>query len=176
MNEIGGDGLNAELLEFIVNDIVQLKLPRKYAATKNGVSPTTLQRWIDMGTIGDGNFLHAELAKRIHEAEANVIGQVMTNQHLLSAQDPRAADVFLKAFKPGDFGGPKPEADEFDRLERQAKRRQALLDAPPPRMLAEMTARGWWHFPTDISDDDRAILVEMQQRYRARQLPEKAHA
>lgn len=173
--EIDGDGLTREIVEGVVSDILENKLPRKYAATKNGCTPTTLQRYIDMGDMGDGGPLHYELAKRVHQAEGTVIGQVMSNQHLLSASEPKAADVFLKAFKPGDFGGPKPEPDEFDRLERQQRRRNNLWQNTPPRMLAEATAQGWWKFPKDISDEDRAILAAMQQKYRTLALPEKAH-
>lgn len=174
--EVTGDGLTRELVDGIVGDIEINKMPRKFAATGNGVSPRTVERWIDKGTIGDGEPLHIEFARRVHAAESRVVGETMRNLHGISDKDARAGDYFLKAFKPGDFGGPKAEPDEFDRLERQVSRRQSLLAKPPPRMLAELAAHGWWQFPVDVSAEDRAVLEALQAKYRARALPEKANA
>ncbi len=170
------DGLDKALLDGLVWAIEQLNMPRKFAATYNGVSPRTFERWLAMGNTGTGTDLHVTLARRVYRAEAAKVGDTMTALKVMAGDDPKAAEAYLKLFKPGDFGGVKPEPDEFESAERSAAKRGSQLDSPPPRMLAEMTSKGWWKFPPDLSDEDRATLCAIQDKYRSPllMLPEKA--
>jgi len=159
------DGLTSALADAIVLAIEEECMPRKFAATYNGVSPKTLERWIAMGATGTGSALHASLAKRVLRTEGGKVGKVMRNLSALSFEDGKAGEAFLKLFKPGDFGGPRREPDEFDGIERNAQKQDKLLQSPPPRLRAKMALHGWWQFPVDLSGDDRAALVAMQRKY-----------
>jgi hypothetical protein len=159
------DGLTRELLEDIAADIADNDMPRKYAASGNGVSPRTLERWIAMGATGSGGSLRRELARRVFQAEAGKVGGVMHNLRMLASEDGKAGEAFLRLYKPGDFGGPRPEPDEFDALERHAERRKNLWEKPPPKMLREAREHGWWQFSTRLSDEDRATLEAVQAKY-----------
>ncbi len=168
------DGLTAELADAIVAAIEDECMPRKYAATCNGVSPKTLERWIGMGATGSGSAVHTSLAKRVFQAEGGKVGKVMRNLESMSFEDSKAGEAFLKLYKPGDFGGPRREPDEFDALERNAGKQDLLLAHPPPRLRAKMSAHGWWQFPLDLSPEERATLLGIQRKRSAPALPEKA--
>jgi hypothetical protein len=169
-----GDGLTRRLLDSLVQAIVEDKLPRKYAATVNGVSPRTLELWISMGAAGMGTPLHAELARDVYEAEGALVGDQMRNLHVLGSGDPKAAVAFLQFFKPLDFGGTPPTGDEFAEPARNAQRQDLLLSNPPPRMLAKFREHGWWKLPPNLDDEDRMVLIAMQEKYSL--LPDEAGA
>ncbi len=169
-----GDGLTRRLLDSLVQAIVEDKLPRKYAATVNGVSPRTLELWISMGASGMGTPLHAELARDVYEAEGALVGDQMRNLHALGSADPKAAVSFLQFFKPLDFGGTAPTGDEFAEPARNARRQDLLLSNPPPRMLAKFREHGWWKFAPVLEDEDRMVLIALQEKYS--QQPEGAGA
>lgn len=169
-----GDGLTRSLLDALVQAIVEDKLPRKYAATVNGVSPRTLELWISMGAAGAGTALHAELARDVYEAEGALVGDQMRNLHQMGTADPKAAVAFLQFFKPLDFGGTPPTGDEFQEPARNAQRQDLLLSNPPPRMLAKFREHGWWKMPPNLDDEDRMVLIAMQEKYALQ--PEQAGA
>lgn len=168
-----GDGLTRSLKEAIVDSIVEDRLPRKYAATVNGVSPRTLEAWIVAGAAGLGTALHTELARDVYEAEGVHVGTQMRNLDALGREDPKAAVAFLQFFKPHDFGGTPPTGDEFQEPARNAQRQDLLLSNPPPRMLAKFREHGWWKFHSDLEEEDRMVLLAIQEKYAARQLPEE---
>jgi hypothetical protein len=169
-----GDGLTRKMKEAIVEAILEDRLPRKYAATVNGVSPRTLESWIVMGAAGLGTALHTELARDVYEAEGAHVGTQMRNLDTLGSADPKAATAFLQFFKPGDFGGPMPAGDEFQEPARNAQRQDLLLGNPPPRMLAKFREHGWWKFVPVLEEEDRMVLIAIQEKYAARPLPEEA--
>lgn len=177
-----GDGLTRSLLNTVVDAIVEDKLPRKYAATMNGVSPRTLELWIAMGAAGTGSTLHAELARDVYEAEGGLVGDQMRNLHALGREDPKAAVAFLQFFKPLDFGGSPPTGDELAEPARNAQRQDLLLSNPPPRMLAKFMQHGWWKISPNIDAEDRLVLLALQEKYArapealAEELPEGAGA
>lgn len=158
------DGLTREILHSLVAAIDNDNLPRKFAALVSGVSPKTFARWMVRGETGTGSALHTELAKSVNVAEGSKVGTAMTSLHDMARLDPKAAEAFLKFFKPGDFGGPKRVADEFDDPERHADRRDKLLDNPPPRLRAVLSAKGWWQFRGTLSPEDTAALLAIQER------------
>jgi hypothetical protein len=162
-----GDGLTRSLKEAIVEAIVEDRLPRKYAATSNGVSPRTLELWIAMGAAGTGSALHGELARDVYEAEGAHVGTQMRNLDVLGSADPKAAVAFLQFFKPLDFGGSPPTGDEFAEPARNAQRQDLLLDNPPPRMLAKFRQHGWWKFSPELDEEDRLVLIAIQEKYTA---------
>jgi hypothetical protein len=43
-----------------------------------------------------------------------------------------------------------------------------LLDNPPPRMLAKFREHGWWRFHGDLDEEDRMVLIALQDKYRER--------
>jgi hypothetical protein len=175
MIQVSDDGLTAELADGLVAAIEVENMPRKFAATYNGVSPRTFERWLMMGSTGTGSALHVSLARRVYKAEGLKVGQTMTGLKAMALEDSRAAEAYLKMFKPGDFGGVKPEPDEFESAERSSAKQDRLIDNPSPRMLAKFTARGWWKFPAEMSVEDRATLTAIQTKYRTTHaLPEKA--
>lgn len=161
------DGLTSDLANALVEAIEVECMPRKFAALFNGVSPKTLERWIAMGATGTGSALHTSFARRIFRTEGSKVGRVMGNMERLAAVDCKAGESFLKLFKPGDFGGPRKEPDEFDGIERNQQRQDKLLASPPPRLRAKMAMHGWWQFPVEMTGEDRAALVAMQRRYRS---------
>jgi len=171
-----GDGLTRSLKEALVEAIVEDRLPRKYAATSNGVSPRTLELWIAMGAAGTGTPLHAELARDVYEAEGALVGRQMRNLDVLGREDPKAAVAFLQFFKPMDFGGSPPTGDEFAEPARNAQRQDLLLSNPPPRMLAKFRAHGWWKFTTELDEEDRMVLLAIQEKYAAQPPPGEAGA
>lgn len=168
-----GDGLTRSLKEALVDAIAEDRLPRKYAATVNGVSPRTFELWITMGAAGAGTPLHAELARDVYEAEGAHVGQQMRNLHSLGQADPKAAVAFLQFFKPLDFGGTPPAGDEFQEPARNAQRQDLLLSNPPPRMLAKFRQHGWWRFATEMEEEDRMVLIALQEKYAARMLTDE---
>jgi hypothetical protein len=176
MIQVSDDGLTAVLADSLVEAIEVHNMPREFAATYNGVSPDTFERWLMMGSTGTGTELHVSLARRVYKAEGMKVGETMTGLKAMALEDSRAAEAYLKMFKPGHFGGVKPAPNEFASAERAARKRINLLDNPPPRMLAEMTAKGWLKFSLDLSDEDRATLSAIQDKYRPTtlMLPEKA--
>lgn len=179
MTDPDDDGLTSDLADALVEAIEQECMPRKFAATYNGVSPKTLERWIAMGATGTGSALHVSLAKRVLRAEGGKVGNVMSNLKAMSFTDAKAGESFLKLFKPGDFGGPRREPDEFDGIERNQQKQDKLLASPPPRLRAKMTLHGWWQFPPELTVEDRAALMTMQRKYQTAALltapaPEKA--
>jgi hypothetical protein len=129
-----------------------------------------------MGSTGTGSALHVSLARRVYKAEGMKVGKTMTALEAMAQDDTQAAVAYLKYFKPGHFGGVKPAPNEFANAERAARKRINLLDNPPPRMLAEMTSKGWWKFSLELSAEDRATLSAIQDKYRPTTLvlPEKA--
>lgn len=169
-----GDGLTRALKEAIVEAIVEDRLPRKYAATVNGVSPRTLEQWIVMGAAGTGSALHTELARDVYEAEGAHVGTQMRNLDTLGSADPKAAVAFLQFFKPRDFGGPDATGDEFAEPARNAQRQDLLLSNPPPRMLAKFREHGWWKFAPTLDEEDRMVLIAIQEKYAALALPSEA--
>jgi hypothetical protein len=172
---VNDEGLTKAVADELVAAVQEMNLPRKFAATFCGVSPKTFDRWLSLGATGAGSALHIDLARRIYEAEGRKVGGAMTALQLMAEADPKAAEAFLKMFKPGDFGGVKPEPDEFDGAERNAQKRAHILDAPSPRLLAEFGAKGFWKFPAEIDDEDRATLIAIQNKYQVSlALPEKA--
>lgn len=160
------DGLTTELMHSLVNAVSVDNLPRKFAALVNGVSPKTFARWMVRGETGTGSALHTELAKSVNVAEGSKIGGVMTSLHNMAHLDTKAGEAYLRFFKPGDFGGPKRVADEFDDPERHAQRQDKLLDNPPPRLRALLSAKGWWQFPGVLSPEDIVTLKAIQERGR----------
>lgn len=169
-----GDGLTRVRLDNLVEAIVTDKLPRKYAATVNGISPRTLELWISMGAAGMGTSLHTELAREVYSAEGGIVGAQMQNLYTLGREDPHAATQFLKFFKPMDFGGTPPTGDEFAEPARNAARQELLLDSPPPRMLAKFREHGWWKFAQKLDEEDRMVLFAMQEKYRVLESSETA--
>ncbi len=167
-----GDGLTRSLKDALVEAIVEDRLPRKYAATSNGVSPRTFELWIAMGAAGSGSAIHAELARDVYEAEGMRVATQMKNLDTLGAADPKAAVAFLQFFKPLDFGGSPPTGDEFAEPARNAQRQDLLLENPPPRMLAKFREHGWWKFSPKVDDEDRMVLLAIQEKYAALPLPE----
>lgn len=163
--EPGEDGLTRERLEEIIEAIADQCMPRKYAATYCGTSPKTLERWIAQGATGVGGPLRAELARRVFKAEGTKVGGAMQSLYAMRSVSAAAGEAFLKLFKPGDFGGPRPEPDEFDDIERQTGRRRRLWDKPPPKMLREAREAGWWQFSRELSAEDRALLEAIQAKY-----------
>lgn len=166
-----GDGLTRSLKNALVEAIFEDRLPRKYAATSNGVSPRTLELWIAMGAAGTGTALHAELARDVYEAEGARVANQMRNLDTLGSADPKAAVAFLQFFKPLDFGGSPPTGDEFAEPARNAQRQNLLLDNPPPRMLAKFREHGWWRFTTELDEEDRMVLMAIQEKYAAQTPP-----
>ena len=160
------DGLTEDLVLRLAEAIDESCMPRKYAATFCGVSPKTFERWVRAGETGSGSALHVELARMVNQAEAQKVGTSMRNLHALGTMDPAAATSFLKLFKPADFGGPKRQTDEWDSSERAAEKRKKLLASPPPRMLSELAAHGWWQFPWQLEPEDLAALEAIQSKYR----------
>ena len=166
-----GDGLTRSLKDALVEAIVEDRLPRKYAATSNGVSPRTFELWIAMGAAGSGSAIHGELARDVYEAEGSLVGQQMRNLDVLGRADPKAAVAFLQFFKPLDFGGSPPTGDEFAEPARNAQRQDLLLENPPPRMLAKFREHGWWKFSARVDAEDRMVLMAIQEKYAALELP-----
>jgi hypothetical protein len=167
-------GLTIDLVDKLVACVAQQKLPHKYAALACGVSPTTFEDWLEQGETGTGTSLHIDLAKRIHEADANHVGHTMSNLHGMCEKDPKAAELFLKLLKPGDFGGPKADPDRFSGQGRNKKKRASLLANPPPRMLAEMRQYGYQRLPMNLSKEDQEAINAICAKYLVPQLPEKA--
>lgn len=165
------DGLARGILDGLVEAIEQRSLPRKYAALENGVSPSTFELWVAMGETGQGGPLHEELARRVHKAEASKVGKAMTGLEAMASEDPKAAESFLKLFKPGDFGGVKPDPDSFDDPQRKATRQDMLLDNPPPAMRAKLTAHRYLRLPEGMSAEDRALIDALIDKYNAAPLP-----
>jgi hypothetical protein len=172
---VSGDAdLTRERLERLITAMRDLCMPRKFAATYCGVSPKTFERWIGLGATGTGTALHIELAEAVYQIEGLKVGTAIGALERMAMAEPKAAEAFLKLYKPGDFGGPRPEPDEFEALERHAARQDKLLQKPPPRMLEKMRANGWWQFATTLSPEDRATLTAIQAKYiAAHALPEK---
>lgn len=167
-------GLTIDLVDKLVACISQQKMPHKYAALACGVSPDTFQGWLEEGECGTGTALHIDLARRVHEADANHVGHTMGNLHAMVEKDPKAAELFLKLLKPGDFGGPKADPDRFSGQGRNKKKRAALMANPPPRMRAEMKQFGWQKLPVNMLPEDQAAIDAICAKYTVPQLPEKA--
>jgi hypothetical protein len=167
-------GLTIDLVDKLVACITQQKLTHKYAALACGVSPDTFEDWLEQGETGTGTALHVDLAKRVHEADANHVGHAMGNLHAMCDKDPKAAEMFLKLLKPGDFGGPQANPDRFSGQARNKKKRANLLANPPPRMIAEMRQYGYQRLPTNLSAEDQQAINAICAKYLVPQLPEKA--
>lgn len=167
-------GLTIDLVDKLVACISQQKLTRKYAALFCGMSPDTFELLLEMGETGTGTALHTDLAKRVHEAEATLVGHAMGNLHAMCEKDPKANELFLKLLKPGDFGGPKADPDRFSGQGRNKKKRASLLANPPPRMLAEMRQYGYQRLPVNLSAEDQEAINAICAKYLVPQLPEKA--
>jgi len=160
-------GLTPELVRGLVADI-RAGYPRRHAALKRGVSPKTFQGWLEDGAAGIGGPLMVELARRVYRWEARDVGGHFVALKELARQNHQALELYLKFRHPEDFGGPVRTApDEFERPERNQKKRAKLLADPPPRMLAEMRAHDIYKLPRQISAEDRAAILAILAKYEA---------
>lgn len=142
--------------------------PRDYAALMNGVSPDTLDHWIENGEIGVGGPLCLELARRVHRAEAERVQTTMQRLHTLGERDGLAAKTYLEFQHPERFAGKKPLMVRQRNHARDKRKRARLFANPPPRMLQEAREHGWWRFHPELEPEDKATLESIQAKYAAR--------
>lgn len=157
--------LTKVLLEQLV-EAIEEKLPRRHAALRCGISPKTFEAALQDGASGTGGPLTVELARRVYQWEAKDVGKQLGHLHRMAEHSPQAAETYLKARHPADFGGfVRTTPDEFEAVARQRKTRGHLLDHPPPRMLAELKAHDWFRFPKGISAKDRKAILSLLAKY-----------
>lgn len=162
----GDDWLTRPLVDALVKAIDKERLPRRFAALFCGVSPQTFETALQQGASGQGGPLAVELARKVYKAMAKDVGTQMEHLQRLGEEDPKANVSYLQMKYPEDFGGHVRTApDEFAGPERQKRTRGMLLENPPPRMLAEFRAHGWFRMPHGCSDADRASILAILQSY-----------
>jgi hypothetical protein len=168
-------GLTRELADAIIE--ARKTMPRRFAATSNGVSPRTFKGWMDDGASGIGDPMCVYLAREIHKFEGQDIGEEFGNLKRIASVNPAAGEAYLKLMYPEDFGGHVRTApDEFSDSERAARNRDKLLDAPPPRMLAELRKHRWLQMPAGMTKGDLEAIHSILAKYTTPLLaePEKA--
>lgn len=169
-------GLTRELADKLIASL-QTPMPRRFAATSNGVSPKTFEGWINDGASGIGDDVCVYLARKVYEHEGRDVGETFHDLREVAKGNDRAAETYLRLMYPADFGGTvRTGPDEFSDAERAAKNRAQLLASPPPRMLAEMRQHRWFQLPAKISAKDRAGIESILAKYAPKLLtePEKA--
>jgi hypothetical protein len=151
------------------------RMPRRYAATSNGVSPKTLERWLQIGASCTHDPICIYLACRFHQTEAEDVAQSITYLQVLRAVNPAASDLYLKIMHPEDFGGHVRETvDEFEGRERNARAQDNLLASPPPRMLAKMRQYRWVQIPEGATAEEAGEIEEMISAIQTRLANERA--
>lgn len=160
------DGPTKEQVDLIAGAI-ENHCPRDFAATQHGVSPETLERWIEDGAIGEGGQNCLDLAQRVYRAEGQNVQTQMGRLNEMSIGDPMASKLYLELQHGERFGGKprKSHRDEFALGSRNKRKRANLLASPPPRMLAELREHGWWQFSPQLDDEDRETLSAIQRKY-----------
>lgn len=145
------------------------RMPRRYAATSNGVSPKTLERWLQIGASCTHDPICIYLACRFHQVEGEDVAQSISYLQVLRAVNPAASDLYLKIMHPEDFGGHVREAtDEFEGRERNSRAQDQLLASPPPRMLAKMRQYRWLQVPEGATSEEMAAVESAIDAIRSR--------
>jgi len=162
-----GDGwLTRPLVDALVKAIDKERLPRRFAALHCGVSPQTFETALQQGASGQGGPLAVELARKVYKAMAKDVGNQMEHLQRMGEENEKANVLYLQMKYPEDFGGHVRTApDEFAGPDRQKRTRGMLLENPPPRMLAEFRAHGWFRMPLGVTDEDRSAILGILSSY-----------
>jgi hypothetical protein len=144
-------------------------MPRRFAATSNGVSPKTLERWIQIGSSTGNDPACIHLARRIHEVEGLDVGESVDDLKLLRKVSPAASESYLKIMHPADFGGAtRTGPDEFEDQVRNRDQQDRLLASPPPRMLAKLREHRWFQVPAEATPEEMAAVESLLAGIRTR--------
>lgn len=163
----GPENLSLALADKLIE--ARARMPRRYAATSNGVSPRTLERWLQIGASCTHDKACVYLACRFHQVEGEDVAQSISYLQVLRAVNPAASDLYLKIMHPEDFGGHVREAtDEFEGRERNSRAQDQLLATPPPRMLAKMRQYRWLQVPEGATPEEMAEIEAMIDTIRTR--------
>lgn len=163
----GPEGVSRALADKLIE--ARVRMPRRYAATSNGVSPKTLERWLQIGASCTHDPICIYLACRFHQVEGEDVAQSISYLQVLRAVNPAASDLYLKIMHPEDFGGHVREVtDEFEGRERNARAQDQLLASPPPRMLAKMRQYRWLQVPEGATPEEMAEIESMIDAIRTR--------
>lgn len=163
----GPENLSRALADRLIE--ARQRMPRRFAATSNGVSPKTLERWLQIGASCTHDPVCIYLACRFHQVEGEDVAQSIHYLQVLRAVNPSASDLYLKIMHPEDFGGHVRETvDEFEGRERNSKAQDQLLAAPPPRMLAKMRQYRWLQVPEGATPEEMAEIEAMIDTIRTR--------
>lgn len=171
----GPENLSRALADKLIE--ARARMPRRYAATSNGVSPKTLERWLQIGASCTHDPICIYLACRFHQTEGEDVARSITYLQVLRAVNPAASDLYLKIMHPEDFGGHVRESvDEFEGRERNARAQDNLLASPPPRMLAKMRQYRWVQIPEGATAEEMAEVEAMIDEIKVRVTQERAVA
>lgn len=163
----GPEGVSRALADKLID--ARGRMPRRYAATSNGVSPKTLERWLQIGASCTHDPVCIYLACRFHQVEGEDVAQSISYLQVLRAVNPAASDLYLKIMHPEDFGGHVREVtDEFEGRERNARAQDQLLASPPPRMLAKMRQYRWLQVPEGATSEEMAAVESAIDAIRSR--------
>jgi hypothetical protein len=171
----GPENLSRALADKLIE--ARTRMPRRYAATSNGVSPKTLERWLQIGASCTHDPICIYLACRFHQTEGEDVAQSITYLQVLRAVNPAASDLYLKIMHPEDFGGHvRDTVDEFEGRERNARAQDNLLASPPPRMLAKMRQYRWVQIPEGATAEEMSEVEAMIDEIKVRVTQERAVA
>lgn len=163
----GINGLSRALADKLV--AARAKMPRRFAATSNGVSPITFDRWIQIGSISSEDPICVYLAKKIYEVEGQDVGETVEDLKELRKISATAVETYLKVMHPNDFGGhQRTGPDEFQDQERNRGAQDKLLASPPPRMLAKLHQHRWHQIPAGASAEETAAVLALLEQIRMR--------
>lgn len=163
----GPNGLSRALADRLVAS--RARMPRRIAATSNGVSPKTFERWIQVGSSSADDPVCIYLARKIFEVEGVDIGETIDDLRDLRKVSGTAAETYLKVMHPNDFGGHQRTApDEFEDQDRNRGSQDKLLASPPPRMLAKLREHRWYQVPAGATDEETAAVADMIDAIRKR--------
>lgn len=163
----GPNGLSYALADRLVES--RRNMPRRFAATSNGVSPRTFERWIQIGASSGDDPICVHLARRIFEAEGIDVRESLADLRMIRSASPQAAESYLKIMHPADYGGHVRTApDEFEDQSRNRETQDRLLASPPPRMLAKLRQHRWLQVPAGATAEEMAAVETLIANIRMR--------